>query len=84
MDKKPLGKNWISPCKKKNSTKRNNLVKKDNMHQYSTWKFRNAFNKFQAFFVQEFEIVVDSWQFIMLLRYILWDDWPIFMISDSN
>ena len=36
------------------------------------------------FFVQEFKIVVDSWQFSMLLLYILWDDWPIFMISASN
>ena len=39
---------------------------------------------FQTFFVQAFKIVVDSWQFSMLLLYILWDDWPIFMISDSN
>ena len=28
--------------------------------------------------------VVDSWKFSMLLLYILWNDWPIFMISDSN
>ena len=39
---------------------------------------------FQTFFVQAFKIVVDSWKFIMLLLYILWDDWPIFMISGSN
>ena len=39
---------------------------------------------FQTFFVQAFKIVVDSWKFIMLLIYILWDDWPIFMISRSN
>ena len=31
-----------------------------------------------------FKIVVDSWKFIMLLLFILWDDWPIFMISASN
>ena len=31
-----------------------------------------------------FKIVVDSWKFTMLLLYILWDDWPIFMISGSN
>ena len=37
-----------------------------------------AFNKFPDFFV------VDSWKFTMLLLYILWDDWPIFMISRSN
>ena len=39
---------------------------------------------FQTFFVQAFKIVVDSWKFIMLLIYILWDDWSIFMISGSN
>ena len=39
---------------------------------------------FQTFFVQAFKIVGDSWKFTMLLLYILWDDWPIFMISDSN
>ena len=39
---------------------------------------------FQTIFVQEFEIVVDSWKFAILLLYILWDDWPIFMISASN
>ena len=43
-----------------------------------------VFNKFPDFFVQAFKIVVDSWQFIMLLLYILWDDWPIFRISGSN
>ena len=39
---------------------------------------------FQTFFVQVFKIVVDSWTSIMLVLYILWDDWPIFMISASN
>ena len=39
---------------------------------------------FQTFFVQAFKIVVDSWKLSMLLLYILWDDWPIFMISASN
>ena len=39
---------------------------------------------FQTFFVQAFKIVVNSWKFTMLLLYILWDDWPIFMISGSN
>ena len=43
-----------------------------------------AFNKFPDFFVQAFKIVIDSWKFTMLLLYILWDDWPIFMISVSN
>ena len=36
------------------------------------------------FFVQAFNIVVDSWKFNMLLLYIVWDNWPIFMISGSN
>ena len=43
-----------------------------------------AFNKFPDFFVQTFNIIVDSWKFSMLLLYILWDDWLIFMISGSN
>ena len=45
---------------------------------------RGAFNKFPDFFVQAFKIVIDSWKFSMLLLYILWDDWPTFMISGSN
>ena len=44
----------------------------------------SAFNKFPDFFILVFKVVVDSWKFPMLLLYILWDDWPIFMISDSN
>ena len=39
---------------------------------------------FQTLFVQAFRIVEDSWKFTMLLLFILWDDWPIFMISGSN
>ena len=39
---------------------------------------------FQTLFVLAFKIVVDSWQFTMLLLYILCDEWPIFMISGSN
>ena len=39
---------------------------------------------FQTFFVQAFKIVVDSWNFNMLLLHILWDDWPNFRISGSN
>ena len=39
---------------------------------------------FQTFFVWAFKIVVDSWKFTMLLLYILWNDWPIFMILASN
>ena len=39
---------------------------------------------FQTFFVQAFKIVINSWKFSMLLLYIIWDDWPIFMISGSK
>ena len=39
---------------------------------------------FQRFFIQAFKIVADTWKFSMLLLYILWDDWPIFMISGSS
>ena len=45
---------------------------------------RGPFNKFPDFFVWAFKIVIDSWKFSILLLYILWDDWPIFMISCSN
>ena len=45
---------------------------------------RGAFNKFPDIFVQAFKIVVDSWKFSILLLYILWDDWPISIISRSN
>ena len=48
------------------------------------FELRSAFNKFRDFFVQVFKIVIDSWKFSMLLPYILWDDWPIIMISASN
>ena len=39
---------------------------------------------FQTFFVQALKIVEDSWKFNILLLYILWDDWPILMISGLN
>ena len=39
---------------------------------------------FQTFFVWTFKIVIDTWKFSMLLLYILWDNWPIFMISGLN
>ena len=48
------------------------------------YDIRGAFNKFLDVFVQAFKIVVDSWNSTMLLLYILWDDWPIFMISALN
>ena len=39
---------------------------------------------FHTFIVQTFRICVGSWQFSMLLLYILCDDWLIFMISGSR
>ena len=39
---------------------------------------------FQTCFVRSFKIVVDTWKFCMLLLFLVWDDWTIFMISDSN
>ena len=50
----------------------------------SSFCIRGAFNRFPDFFVQAFRIIIDSWKFTLLLLYILWDDWPIFMISGSN
>ena len=56
--------------------------------RYLSYKFvyvHGAFNKFPVFFfLQAFKIVVGSWKFTMLLLYILWEDWPIYMISGSN
>ena len=45
---------------------------------------RGDFNKLPDFFVQTFKIAVDSWEFSIVLLYILWDDRPIFIISSSN
>ena len=47
-------------------------------------RIRGGFNRFPEFFVQAFKIGIDSCKFSTLLLYILWDDWPIFMISASN
>ena len=54
------------------------------MHTHTYVHIWGAYDKFPDFFVWAFKIVVDSWKFSMLLLYILWDDWPIFMISASN
>ena len=42
---------------------------------------RGAFNKFPDFLCTG---IYNSWKFTMFMLYILWDDWPIFMISSSN
>ena len=51
---------------------------------YSNSHLRSAFNKFPDIIVQAFNNVVYSWNFTMLLLYILWDDRPIFTISGSS
>ena len=51
---------------------------------YLSIYLRSSFNKFPDFFLEAFKIVVDTWKFTMSLLYILWDGWPIFMISGSN
>ena len=53
-------------------------------HTYIYMYIQGEYDKFPDFFVWAFKIVVDSWKFSVLLLYILWDDWAIFMISDSN
>ena len=50
----------------------------------NAWLYVLTSISFQTFFVHAFKIVIDSWKFTMLLQYILWDDWPIFMISGLN
>ena len=60
------------------------VIKSKVKRQFWISNMCGAFNKFPDFFVQAFKIGVDSWKFTMLLPYILWDDWPIFMISRSN
>ena len=45
-----------------------------------TWCIQYVFRRF----VQACKIVIDSWKFSMLLLYILWVDWPIFIILRSN
>ena len=48
------------------------------LNWYCIHHIRGAYDNFPDFFVQAFKIVS------ILLLYILWDDWPIFMISRSN
>ena len=50
----------------------------------NTWNYKVHTISFQTFFIWAFKILIDSWKFSVLLLYILWDDWPIFMISASN
>ena len=54
------------------------------LSQYVLYIYEVHTISFQTFFVWAYKIVVDSWKFSMLLLYILWDDWPILMISGLN
>ena len=55
------------------------------IHQKKKKKnLRGVFNTLPNLFVQAFKMVVDSWKFIMLFLYILWDNRLIFKISGSN
>ena len=58
---------------------RRKLKERDMIDKYVVYSI-----DFQTFFVQAFKIVTGSWKFTMLLLYVLWDDWPIFIISASN
>ena len=51
-------------------------------HLFTLVYTHGAFNKLPDFFVQTLKIGLDTWKFGMLLLHILWDDLPIFMISD--
>ena len=59
---------------------------------YAKYELQNEYVEYMVpsisfqffFFLQAFKIIVDSWKFSMLLLYILWDVWPIFIISGSN
>ena len=52
--------------------------------QYPVYTYEVHTISFKIFFVWAFKIDINSWKFTMLLLFILWNDWPIFMISDSN
>ena len=54
------------------------------LYYFSHYIYEGHMISFQTFFARALKIVVDSWKFSMLLLYILWDDWPIFMISSLN
>ena len=60
------------------------ILKKETI--ISNWKTLHVGHtiSFQTSFVWAFKIIIDSWKFSILLLYILWDDWPIFIISFSN
>ena len=53
------------------------------MYIYIYTYIHGAFNKFPDFLAQAFKLSY-TWIFNVLMLYILWDYWPIFMISGSN
>ena len=71
------------------------LIRSWSLSTLIAWTFHNKIQinyiwyvvssiSFQTFFILAFKIGVDSWKFNILLLYILWDDWPIFTISEWN
>ena len=60
------------------------LIKLIHLSHFLIWYYEVHTISFQTFFIWALKIVVDSWKFSMLLICILWDHWPIYMISALN
>ena len=57
--------------------------RKNRVHVFLSRRYEVPSISFQIFLHKHLKFSL-SWKFTMLLLYILWDDWPIFMISHSN
>ena len=85
--KKEYGVSLLSSCLHDDVDCIDDDVKRDSNVQthpfvsYSINYIRGAFN---TFLYRHLKLVVDSWKITKLFLYILWDDWPIFMILGSN
>ena len=81
---------FFSAAVRKDSVSHLKFIITSNLKLYNWLKYLKPYHyevhriSFQTVFIWAFKIVVNSWKFSMLLLYILWDDWPIFMISRSN
>ena len=62
----------------------NRIAESRKQGEKENYKYEMHSIRFQTFFVWVFTIVLAIWKFRILLLYILWDDWPILMISASN
>ena len=56
---------------------KNQVINESYIYIYIYIYIRGTFNNFQTYLYRHLK-------FSMLLLYILWDDWPIFMISGTN